>query len=282
MTLTITPMDAPLGAAIHGVDLGRPIDAATFDEILKAWHHYLVLCFPGQDLDEDAQASFCSRFGGLVKRKAVAGPRNPYAMVISNVKENGEWIGAAPVGELTFHVDGAFNERPNKATMLYAIEVPRDGGETVFANMYAIYEALDQETRDLLDGCSADHVFTHDGYTEYTGGEPHAVHPVVVTHPVTGRKLLFVNEHMTREVVELEPDVYRPILDRIFALVESGRFSYVHHWRPGDVLLWDNRCTQHARRDFDPEQRRLMRRFTVVGDEGGPQHQVPEGARLRV
>jgi taurine dioxygenase len=282
MTLAIQPMDSPLGAEIRGVDLSEPVDDETFAEILKAWHEYLVLCFPGQNLDEDAQAAFCQRFGELFRRKATRGPRNPYAMIISNVKEDGQWIGAIPIGELLFHSDAAFNPRPNKATMLYALEVPKHGGETLFANMYKVYEALDQETRDLLENCTADNHFVHDGYTEFDGREQHAVHPVVATHPATGRRLLFVNRLMTRQVMELEPGVYQPILDRIFDLVDSGEFTYVHHWTPGDLLLWDNRCTQHARKNFDPEERRVMRRFSVVGEEGGPQHEIAEDRRVLV
>ena len=282
MTLTVRPKDAPLGAEITGVDLSQPVDEETFAQILEAWHEYMVLVFPDQDLDEDAQAAFARRFGDLVKRKATAGPKNPYAMVISNIQEDGKWIGAAPIGELTFHTDRAFDERPLKATMLYGIEVPSQGGQTVFANMYDVYDALDPETRDLLANCTADNRFVHDGYTDYQGGDPHAIHPTVVTHPVTGRKLVYVNRHMTKEVMELEPEVYQPVLERIFAMVESDEFNYVHEWSVGDLLLWANRCTQHARRDFDPDERRLMRRFAVIGEEGGPRHEVDENSRVLV
>ena len=151
MTLTVRPKDAPLGAEITGVDLSQPVDEETFAQILEAWHEYMVLVFPDQDLDEDAQAAFARRFGDLVKRKATAGPKNPYAMVISNIQEDGKWIGAAPIGELTFHTDRAFDERPLKATTLYGIEVPSQGGQTVFANMYDVYDALDPETPAPLD-----------------------------------------------------------------------------------------------------------------------------------
>lgn len=285
MSLSVKPMQAALGAEIRGVDLGRPIDDGTFGEIVAAWHEHLVLCFPDQDLDEDSQAAFCRRFGKLVKRKAETGPHNPHAMIISNIKENGEWIGALPVGELSFHSDGAFNPTPYKASMLYAMEVPRTGGETVFANMYKVYEALDEKTRDLLENCTADNQFLQDGYTAYghvkQADEDHCIHPVVVTHPATGRKLLFISRRMTRRVLELAPEIYQPVLERIFDMVESDAFTYAHHWKPRDLLVWDNRCSQHGRRDFDAGERRLMRRFAIVGD-GAPMHEVGAESRLAI
>lgn len=285
MTISVHPMPAALGAEIRGVDLGQPIDDDDFGRIIAAWHQYLVLCFPGQDLDEDSQAAFCRRFGALVPRKTVTGPRNPHAMIISNIKENGEWIGALPIGELSFHSDGAFNPIPYKASMLYAIEVPKRGGETVFANMYEVYAALDTEARGMLEECSADNYFLPDPNTafghEKQVEDDHCIHPVVTTHPATGRKVLFINRRMTRRVLELAPEKYEPVLARIFDMVESDAFTYAHRWQPGDLLMWDNRCTQHGRRDFDPAERRLLRRFSIVGD-GPPTHEVAPEARQAI
>ena len=185
-TISVHPLSPALGAEVRGVDLGGTLDDAAFAEIIAAWHAHLVLCFPDQDLDEDAQARFCRRFGALVPRRARAGPSNPHAMIISNIKQDGAWIGALPMGELSFHSDGAYNPNPYKATILYAIEVPARGGETVFANMYAVFEALDAETRALLMGCTADNYFLPDPHTEpgheKQPGADHYIHPVVITH----------------------------------------------------------------------------------------------------
>ncbi len=285
MTISVHPMPAALGAEIRGVDLSRPVDDETFGRIVAAWHDYLVLCFPDQDLDEDSQAAFCQRFGKLVPRKTTTGPQNPHAMIISNIKQDGEWIGALPVGELSFHSDGAFNPIPYKASMLYAIEVPKRGGETVFANMYKVYGALDEKSREMLEDCTADNYFLPDPHTTFGHEthveEDHCIHPIVITHPATGRKVLFINRRMTRRVLELAPDAYEPVLAKIFDMVESDEFTYAHRWRPGDLLIWDNRCTQHGRRDFDSGERRLLRRFAIMGD-GPPERQVAPEARLAI
>jgi taurine dioxygenase len=282
MTISVHPLSPALGAEVRGVDLGGDIDDGTFAEIVAAWHAHLVLCFPDQELDEDAQARFCRRFGRLAPRRAASGPSNPHAMIISNIKEDGAWIGALPLGALSFHSDGAYNPNPYKASILYAIEVPARGGETVFANMYAVFEALDDETRALLEGCTADNHFQYDphtapGHKKQTDAD-HYIHPVVITHPATGRRALFVNRRMTRTVVELEPAIYQPVLARIFDMVESADFTYAHRWRPGDLVVWDNRCIQHGRRDFDPGERRLLRRFAIIGD-GPPRREVAPDAR---
>ncbi len=268
-----------LGAEVRGIDLSIEPDDESFGRIIEAWHQHLVLVFPGQELDTAAQARFCRRFGELVRPKSAPrdgadpGGADPNAMVISNIKKDGKWIGSLPVGELSFHTDGAFHRTPYKATMLYALEVPDQGGETVFANMYAVLEELDAESKALLASCTADNIFEYDGETDYQekdgmgpGNPPHAIHPVVVTHPATGRELLFISRRMTQKVFELEPEIYQPVLDRIFDMVETSQFTYSHKWRPGDMLVWDNRCTQHGRRNFDPAQRRLMRRFAILGD----------------
>ena len=296
MTLTVHPFPAALGAEIRGLDLREEVAAADFDRIIKAWHEHLVICFRDQALDEDTQIRFARRFGEPVARPTIradhpgAGAANPYTMLVTNLKRDGGWLGDLPVGELSFHSDGAFNRVPYKASMLYAIEVPPSGGETVFANMYKVFDALEPETRALLEGCTADNFFEYDANTHTEPGKigaledadaPHYVHPVVVAHPATGRRALFVSRRMTRCVNELAPEIYEPVLARIYDMVESNEFTYAHQWRPGDIVIWDNRCTQHGRRDFAPDSRRLLRRIAIMGDTQ-PEREVAPAARIAI
>lgn len=300
MTVTVHPLSPALGVEIRGIDLNHDIDDDTFAHIVDAWHAHLVICFPGQGLDTEAQARLCRRFGrivpGVSRSFSHSGDgddgagAHPDAMLVSNIKQDGEWIGTLPVGALSFHSDGAFRPVPVKASMLYAIEVPKVGGETVFTNMYAVFDALDAKTHALLEDCTADNYFLQDEHTKMdpkrvaaqsTDGELHHVHPAVITHPATGRKALFVSPRMTRRLMELDEEVYRPVLDRIFEMVEAPEFTYAHDWTPGDLVIWDNRCTLHGRRDFDPAERRMLRRFTIEGD-APPRHLVAPGERVSI
>ncbi len=280
MEITVTPMDAALGAEITGVDLGRDVDDETFAEILKAWHQHLVLVFRGQDISEDQQVRFCERFGPLasrarpVRERREAGGHHPGIMLVSNIRKDGEFIGSLPEGALGFHSDGCFNERPYKASMLYAIEVPSRGGDTVFVNMYKTMDALDGDMVRRLEGREALHRFSYetlrkevdDPATVKVDEVPCFTHPVLITHPETKKRALYVNRLLTREIAGMDEAASRALLNQLFDFIEREEFHYAHKWRPGDFVMWDNRCTQHGRTDFDPAERRLLRRLTVTGD----------------
>jgi taurine dioxygenase len=168
-----------------------------------------------------------------------------------------------------FHTDQCHQETPAKATMLYAIEVPSAGGNTLFANAYMAYETLGAETKHLLAGRRALNAYQTDTTTRsagYEGSGSSCWHPVVRTHPVTGRKALYVNRLMTRAIEGLPPAQSTATLQRLFDHQEQPRFVYEHVWRPGDILIWDNRCTLHARTDFSAGERRLLRRVTILGE----------------
>ena len=157
------------------------------------------------------------------------------------------------------------------ASMLYAIEVPGVGGNTLFANAYAAYEALSDDTKRRLDGRKAMHAYDYDSAamkrgTQIRDGVPHFAHPVVRTHPATGRKALYVNRLMTIAIEGLPEDESDRLLDFLFAHQENPAFVYEHVWRVNDLLMWDNRCALHARTDFANDERRLMRRVTVLGE----------------
>jgi taurine dioxygenase len=173
---------------------------------------------------------------------------------------------------MQFHTDQCHQERPAMASMLYAIEVPRAGGDTLFANCYLAYETLPAAVQARIAGLRALNAYDYDNAATVRGATvrddaPSCVHPVVRTHPATGRKALYVNRLMTRRIEGLPPDESEELLSLLFDHQEQPQFIYEHVWRPGDLLMWDNRCTLHARTDFSPAERRLMRRVTILGEK---------------
>jgi taurine dioxygenase len=193
-------------------------------------------------------------------------------MLISNIREDGKPIGALPDGEMHFHTDQCHQERPAMASMLYAIEVPSVGGNTLFANGYKAYETLPAEVKRRINGRKALNAYDYDNASMKRGtrlaeGVPSCVHPVVRTHPATGRKALYVNRLMTVRIEGLPEEESDVLLELLFAHQEQRQFVYEHVWRPGDLLMWDNRCTLHARTDFSANERRLMRRVTILGEK---------------
>lgn len=271
--MQVEPLSPALGAEITGIDAGRPIDDASFAEILDAWHRHLVIVLRGQTLDEDSQVRFAERFGELSPiHTSHHSSTNRAVMYIGNLKKDGRMVGALPLGEMHFHSDQCYQERPALGTMLYSIEVPAEGGNTLFANGYKAYEALPAEVRERVHGRNALNVYDYDGgvVNRVNMVSPEQgiafAHPVVRTHPATGRKSLYVNRLMTHHIEGLPPEESERLLALMFDAIERPENVYEHRWRVGDVLLWDNRCTLHARRDFDPNARRWMRRVTIRGD----------------
>jgi len=268
----ITPLSPALGAEIRGVDFSSPMDAEIIADIRQALLEHLVLVFRCGEISEDEQLRFAGHFGPTIGARAArrmdGGDRR--LMVISNVRENGEPIGALPDGELMFHSDSVYLEKPLLGATLYAEEIPSTGGNTLFANMYAAYEALPAEIRKEIAGLRAVNVFDYE--TQVKSGRfdrttsPHATHPVVRTHPETGRKALYVNRLMTEEIVGLPADKSEELLQTLFAHAENRDHVYEHVWQLDDLVMWDNRCTQHARTDFPADERRLLRRVGIEGD----------------
>jgi len=259
---------------VCNVDLRSPLDDATFRAIERALAEHCVILFRGQDLTEDHHVAFASRFGPLAQVLHKHGGRSkhhPGVMFISNVRENGELIGALPDGEMMFHSDQCYIERPCMASMLYAIEIPSVGGDTLFANMYAAYDALPADLKARLDGARAVNVYDYGGSPTQRGtvaaDAPRFAHPVFRTHPVTGRKALYVNRLMTASIEGMDPAESDAVLARLFDHLENPDWIYAHHWRVGDLVMWDNRCCVHARTDFSAAERRLMRRSVVLGEK---------------
>lgn len=271
--LSCRPLSAALGAEIAGVDLRRPLDDHTFEQILAAWHQNLVILVRGQELTEEDQVRFAERFGppAVIHTKEYI-RTHPAVMLISNIREDGKPIGALPDGEMQFHTDQCHQERPAMASMLYAIEVPSVGGNTLFANGYKAYETLPPEIRQRIEGRKALNAYDYHTASMKRGtrlapGVPFYIHPVVRTHPATGRRALYVNRLMTVCIEDMPEKESNELLGLLFDHQERREFIYEHVWRPGDLLMWDNRCTLHARSDFSPHERRLLRRVTILGEK---------------
>ncbi len=275
MTLTFTPLGPALGARVTGLDATN-IEPEQAQALYENWLKYHVLVVSGPILSEDQLVKFGHCFGTLenARRQSVLASR-PEIMVISNIRINGETVGALPDGEMSFHFDRIHQKVPNKAGVLHAMEIPTVGGDTWFSNMSLAYETLPETTRKRLEGLTALNTFEY-GQTNAENKKlnetaPTAVHPVVRTIPETGRKALYICRLMTDRILELPQAESRALLDELCDHVENPRFVYAHQWQTGDTLIWDNRCTIHARTDFDGSQRRLMKRVTV-GDDTPPVH----------
>ena len=278
MPMRIEKLAPHIGAEIEGVDLAGRLAADEIAELYAAWLEHVVLVFRGQKLD---QADLLRATGCFGQPGASARPREyrtsgqndmlPGIMLISNVRANGAPIGALPDGDMTFHHDMIHAEIPDKGTLLHAVEIPSTGGETLFASGYAAYEALDAETRAALEGRRALHHYNygsqHRGDDIGTPAFAEAVHPVFRTHPETGRKAVYVNRLMTEYVLDMDRGRSDALLEKLFDHGEKEEFVYEHVWRVGDLLLWDNRCSMHARRDFPSAERRLMWRTTIESDD---------------
>jgi len=279
LRMDVIPTGAALGAEIRGLDL-RTIGDADFAAIHRAWVDHLVLLFRDQQLDDEDLIGFSRRFGKLdwapvqeTGRRFVEG--HPEIYVVSNVVENGVPIGSLGAGEAVWHTDMSYMPDPPKASMLYAIEVPRAGGNTGFVNMYAGYEAMPQVLKRRIDHLAIKHDGTYNsgGYVRQGVDavddpvtSPGAVHPLVCTHPESGRRVLYLGRRRNAYIMGLPLAESEALLDEIWSYATREEFTWYNHWRIGDLVLWDNRCTMHRRDPFDAEARRIMHRTQVKGE----------------
>jgi len=261
---------------VQGIDLREPMDEATFARLRQAWEENCIALFRDQHLDEMDQVRFAGRFGELGAAvndlDPLKGGSHPAILYVSNVRVNGNVTGILPDGEMLFHSDTCYMERPAMASMLYAIEVPPSGGHTLYANGFRAYEALPESLKRKLAGKRALNVYDYAGAPLTRASALPAdvkayAHPVFRTHTPTGRKSLYVNRLMTWSILDMDAEESRDTLEALFAHQERSEFVYEHVWRPGDLMLWDNRSCLHARTDFDPNQRRRLRRVTVLGEK---------------
>jgi taurine dioxygenase len=280
-SLVVNPLSSALGAGVVGVNLCEDLSPQLVADIKDAWHQHLVVVFRNQSLTEEEQIRFARHFGVLQERGRPVEARNEgprlqhpnLTMLVSNVRENGKLIGSLADGEMHFHSDFCYMERPVKGTLLYAIEIPSQGGDTLFLNMYRAYETLPSALKARVEGRKAVNAYHYESLTREVNeakidfsAQPHYAHPIVRTHPETGRKALYVNRLMTWSVEGMDEAEGRVLLNELFKHIEQDQFIYAHKWRVGDLVLWDNRCTLHARTDFSNKERRLLRRNTIAGD----------------
>lgn len=276
--LDLAPISPVMGAEVHGVDLARPLDDATFAAIRDAFGRHMLLRFPAQTLDEAALVAFSRRFGELQIHvlDEYRHPRFPEIYVLSNVdRATGRTTGRHPdLGTLVWHSDLSFQRRPALATILYGIEVPKTGGETLFADLCGAYDALSDAMKRRIEGLRAVHDLD---YSRQRAGAPPMTatqrveappvdHPLVRTHPETGRKGLYISHHISR--IEGLPEAEsRALLAELMAHATGNRFVYANRWQSGDVVMWDNRCTMHRATEYDAaEERRVIHRTVVKGD----------------
>ena len=276
--LDVVPLTRHIGAEIRGLDLRDRPDAETVKAIYQAWLDHLVIIFPEQKLSQEDLVRVTSYFGeqGMPRRPPKFFPKGyssllPGIMLISNIRENGEPIGALPDGEMMFHHDMIHKDVPSKATMLYSVEIPSHGGDTLFASGYAAYETLDPAVRNRLEGKRALHHYnygsTQRGDERGTEAFNECVHPVFRTHEETGRKAVYVNRLMTVKIVDMEPAESERLLNLLFDHAEKPEFVYTHQWRKGDVCVIDDRATMHrAHGDYDRRESRVLWRIIVEGD----------------
>jgi alpha-ketoglutarate-dependent taurine dioxygenase len=268
-TIEVRKLSPHIGAEIHGVDLSQPLGNQQFQEIHDALLDRLVIFFRDQNMSVERHMEFGRRFGKLHTHPAapVGIPEHPEVFVLK-ADENSTSV----AGE-DWHSDVTCDPVPPMGSILHLLEIPPDGGgDTLFANMYLAYETLSEPIRRLIDGLTA----VHDGervYRDrYAGGKsggtfPRAEHPVVRTHPVTGRKVLFVNRYFTSHIVGLRSAESEAILSMLYRQVETPELSLRFKWQRNSVAFWDNRCAQHrALWDYYPH-RRFGHRVTICGDK---------------
>ena len=276
MTFEAVPLSDALGAEIKGVDLSQPIDDATVAAIEAAWAEHIVLLFRNQRLDEDRQLEFAARFGELgararpPERRPEGANYNDAVMLVSNVKRNGVYIGSLQDGEMWFHHDMCYDPAPYKGTFLYAIELPSTGGNTLFANMYSAYDRLSAATRERIRGRRALQIYDFAmrervDISEDIRRYKHCVQPVSISHPVTGRRALYVNPLITARIEDFPERESDELLEELFGFAQNREIIYEHEWRIGDLVMWDNWCSCHARTDFPATERRMLRRCIIKG-----------------
>jgi taurine dioxygenase len=259
------PLTPAFGAEVLDVDLREPQPDEVMATLAKAWNEYGVLLFRDQDLSPEAQIAFTQYFAPI-KRLTNEVYQDAAFMHIGNVDVDGI-PGVLPNGEMWFHQDGCYSERPMRQTFLYALELPSIGGNTKFASTSLAYQRLPSAEQQRLQLLNIRFTYSYGvlvrDETARSAGE--FVHPLVIAHPATGKPFLFCNRLMADEIIDLQPDESRFLLERLCTEIERPEYVYEHVWRLKDFLMWDNLATAHARTDFDPNEPRLLRRSTTEG-----------------
>ena len=289
MPIETRPVDGSVAREVVGRRLWEPLGDQTIDELRALWAHHPVLVFRRQALSEDELADFSALFGPLERtvRTDWASPVRPEVGLISNLKDaQARPIGGLGDGEIQWHSDQSYMLNPATGALLYALELPPEGGATLWVDLSAAYAGLPDRLKRAVEGRRAifsyvkrlagyqgvDRVISEDAKRK----TPPIVHPLVHTHPVTGRQALYLDSTTTIGIDGMDDASGAALLDELYEFATRPEFVYQHHWQAGDVLLWDNGFTMHRREPFDPAARRLMKRTTMFLSR--ERHIVPEGS----
>ena len=275
MAITPRPLSPTLGVEVSGVDMASALDADTAGTLRELWRRHGLLLFRGQELEEKQLVAFSRNFGALEihLRREYLSSENPEVLYVSNMKKEGRPIGILADTEVGWHYDQIYLPRPAVGSLLYAVVIPSDRGATSFADMSTAYESLPESLKQRIEGRKAVQSYEafNRRYSVPTSEEqrrktPDIEHPLVRTHPYTGRKALYVCPGMTTRIAGLPEAESAALLAELFAWSTQPRFVHTHSWRLGDALLWDNASTMHRREPFDSSQQRLMKRTTILPD----------------
>ncbi len=280
---TVRKLHPALGAEVRGVDMRQPLDATAFRELQDIWMQNLVLVFPEQHVSDPEHVAFTRYFGEpeIFHQKIIRSQRVKEIFRVSNVDEDNNLMPPDhPVAQQValaqfWHTDSSYRQIPCTGALLHGVEVSRTGGETQFTNMYLVYESLPDTLKRKVDGRKALHDFGHMHTQaklkplteEEKAAMPPVWQPMVRKHPVTGRSALYISPIYNDAVEGMAAAEARQLIRQLTEIAADPRFVYTHRWETDDVLLWDNRCTMHQVTPFDPRERRVMHRTTIVGTE---------------
>ena len=281
--ITITPTGAGLGADVSNFDISE-IDEAQFETVRKAWLEHLVLRIRGQQFGDAEHTRFAKLIGPLELAPKTMFTGEPWLAEfpemsqVTNIIVDGKPIGTLGNSECLWHTDMSYIDEPPCGSLLHAFEVPPAGGETSFLNMYTAYETLPATLRERIEGLNLKHSSVHSSDGSVRRGKvepasndvrdyPGAIHPIVRTHPETGRKALFLGRRHLAYITGLPVADSEELLDALWAHTLNPEFSWMHEWQVGDMIIWDNRCAMHRREEFDADSRRLMHRLVIKGDK---------------
>ncbi|MGY8962502.1 MAG: TauD/TfdA dioxygenase family protein [Rhodospirillales bacterium] len=276
MGLDVRKLTQSFGAEVMGLSLSESVSDGLLAEVKALWAEHQLLLFRGQALEEPDAVAFSRLLGDLEihVRKEYLSPENPEILYVSNMRVDGNPIGILSDTEVGWHYDQIYLARPAVGSLLYAVTLPANGGQTSFANMSAAYEGLSGRIKEQLEGRKAIQSYENFNaqYSVPTNSDqkkrtPDIEQPVVRTHPVSGRKALYICPGMTTQIVGMDRDESRALLDYLFEWSVRPEFVYTHAWAHGDALLWDNAATMHRREPFDGNEDRLMKRTTILPPE---------------
>lgn len=285
MPLTVTPRHPALGAEVRGIDMRKPMDPATARAVRDAWTRHLVLIFPDQPITDQEHVAFTRHFGEPeIFHQTSLHLRSDDVkeiFLVSNVDARNRIVMPSDPGQKQlnssrqWHTDSSYKTLPSIGSLLHGIEISRTGGITQFINMYMVYDELPEPLRRQVEGRKARHDFAMlsrlTGAPAPSGAERAAVppvwHPMVRRHPESGRKSLFISSIYNDMIEGMGEDESRRLIEDLSAFAAQPKYMYRHVWEPHDVLMWDNRCTVHAVTPYDPHERRVMHRTTIVGNE---------------